>query len=282
MCCCKGIKRTKARGFTLIELLIVISIIGLLMSILLPSLHRAREQAKAMACTSNLKQIGLAVLSYFAEYDGYFPPAYQSDSGTHWWGQKSPDGIDHTKGFAWPYLQSTLKEKSIYECPSQPYGSYELQAKPASALDDPKWITSTYGYNGYYLSPSRTAWPNIDFRPWRKVTTVLHPSEVFVFADTLLDRDTTAKKPNVENNALLDPPYLYSSTGWRKNDFPTTCFRHLEKTSVLLADNHCQQIKIGNSEYTHPMSKIGSVKGENAPHYIPDHTKWPVSGRSRR
>ncbi|MHC4266099.1 MAG: DUF1559 family PulG-like putative transporter [Planctomycetota bacterium] len=281
MYCLDRRKQKKPDGFTLIEMLIVISIIGLLMSILLPSLRSAREQAKSLSCTSNLKQIGYAVLSYFGEYDGYFPPAYQSDSSTHWWGQKHSEGIDYTKGFAWPYLQSSLEEKSIYECPSQPYGSYKLQAKPTGEPDDKRWITSTYGYNGYYLSPPRTAWPSIDSRPWQKVTTVVHPAEVFIFADTLLDRDTTGTRSNVENNALLDPPYLYSPNGWRKNDFPTTCFRHAEKTSVLFADLHCQQMGLEDGEYTHPKSRIGSVGSTNT-RYIPDHKKWPISKRSRR
>jgi len=280
--CCFYYKKRKTKGFTLTELVIVIGIIGLLMSILFPSFHRIREQARSAVCTGNLQQIGYAVLSYFGDYDGYFPPAYQSDSGTHWWGQKKSDGIDYRKGFAWPYLQTRLEEKGLYECPSQPYGSYHLQAKPAGAPDDPKWITSTYGYNGYYLSPPRTAWPNIDMRPWQKVTSVLHPAEVFVFADTLLDRDTTGSSPNVENNALLDPPYLYTSSGWRKNDFPTTCFRHLEKTGVLFADNHCRLMGLEDSKYTHPKSKIGSVGVTNAPHYVPDYKRWPVSPHGRR
>lgn len=59
----------KRKGFTLIELLVVIAIIALLMSVLLPALHRARKQSKAVICRSNLKQWGLAVMSYAADYD---------------------------------------------------------------------------------------------------------------------------------------------------------------------------------------------------------------------
>src|SRR5512147_3052294 len=64
----------KARGgFTLIELLVVIAVIALLMAILLPALGRAREQGKGTRCLSNLKQIGIAMHAYAADY-GYLLP----------------------------------------------------------------------------------------------------------------------------------------------------------------------------------------------------------------
>ncbi len=55
----------------MIELLVVISIIALLMSILLPSLRSAREQAKRVACEANMKQVNDALLTYVSEYDSY-------------------------------------------------------------------------------------------------------------------------------------------------------------------------------------------------------------------
>ena len=62
--------RTK-RAFTLVELLVVVSIIALLISILLPSLSKAREQTKAVVCLANAKGMSTATLTYTAEYGGF-------------------------------------------------------------------------------------------------------------------------------------------------------------------------------------------------------------------
>ena len=63
----------RTRGFTLVELLVVIGIIALLISILLPSLNRARETANRVKCGSNMRQVGQAMLLYANENHGRFP-----------------------------------------------------------------------------------------------------------------------------------------------------------------------------------------------------------------
>ncbi len=60
-------------AFTLIELLVVIAIISLLVSILLPSLSRARDLARSVVCASNLRQLGIGFATYTSENDGVFP-----------------------------------------------------------------------------------------------------------------------------------------------------------------------------------------------------------------
>jgi len=62
------------RGFTLIELLVVISIIALLISLLLPTLAKARVVTLRTICASNMQQVGLAISEYAGEFRGQYPP----------------------------------------------------------------------------------------------------------------------------------------------------------------------------------------------------------------
>jgi prepilin-type N-terminal cleavage/methylation domain-containing protein len=81
--------KCQATAFTLIELLVVVTIIALLIAILLPSLKKAREQAKGVVCASNLQQIGLAVTYYGDENSGAVVAAMDvaGEDSVHWFEQ---------------------------------------------------------------------------------------------------------------------------------------------------------------------------------------------------
>lgn len=106
----------KREGFTLIELLVVISIIALLISILMPALTKARKQARAVVCMSNLRQIGLAMVYYAEAWDDYVPRG-TGGSDNLWF------------RMLMPYLEQKAIDKGgiedyrhieIYRCPDYP------------------------------------------------------------------------------------------------------------------------------------------------------------------
>ena len=99
---CPNRARPRA-GFTLIELLVVIAIIAILAAILFPVFAQARAAARKTACTSNMKQLGLALMSYASDYDATMPPSQLPAAGAN---------------VSWPtMLFPYVKNEGVFVCP---------------------------------------------------------------------------------------------------------------------------------------------------------------------
>jgi prepilin-type N-terminal cleavage/methylation domain-containing protein/prepilin-type processing-associated H-X9-DG protein len=106
--------RRQSFGFTLIELLVVIAIIAILAAILFPVFAQAREKARQTTCTSNLKQIGLALLMYVQDYDETFPNRRFEPFGT------AANFADYDQNSWRSVIQPYAKSTSLVTCPSNP------------------------------------------------------------------------------------------------------------------------------------------------------------------
>jgi prepilin-type N-terminal cleavage/methylation domain-containing protein/prepilin-type processing-associated H-X9-DG protein len=104
--CSSRLPRTGA-AFTLIELLVVIAIISILAAILFPVFAKAREKARATACLSNERQIGLATMQYVQDYDETWPCGRYNGGGTFLTGVGWAQSV-------FPYV----KNAGLFACPS--------------------------------------------------------------------------------------------------------------------------------------------------------------------
>jgi prepilin-type N-terminal cleavage/methylation domain-containing protein/prepilin-type processing-associated H-X9-DG protein len=165
------------KGFTLVELLVVIGIIALLISILLPSLNRARETANRVKCASNMRQIGQAILLYSNDNKGAYPRTlYSNGSSTCTWATGANSSDPFASGALESYndvsaamfllLRAGDITSEVFTCPSSNAQKWDYGGGTNTAQNWVNWnggttgllVNESYSYENPY--PSTTAVSN--------------------------------------------------------------------------------------------------------------------------
>lgn len=224
------------RAFTVVELLVVIAVVATMTSILIPSLVKARSNARVVICKSNLHQLLLAGIGYAAENDDFYVPAARDmwdSSGLYRWHgvrQSLNDPFDPLRG----PLIAYLTDSRVKECPQRvdfvKRGDFDQNFEQGCG---------GYGYNMTYIGSC--LWQSdIGFEESYQRTTrstqVSAPALTLMFADCAMSLDdggyieySFAEPPfAVYNGAVMTDLYMSASIH----------FRHDRRANVGWVDGH--------------------------------------------
>lgn len=181
------------KGFTLIELLVVISIIAMLLAILMPALGKAKDHAKKIGCSANLRSLAMAAILYAEDNDGLTPCSTNTwnDNGVvkaGWVGQTSSsarkaldyheqvygNGVDQFTGLHKSQLWSYIENTKGWRCPTDPDKS-QLRSYGMAAQ---WWGAHANTNDSIWYDPGR---PKIH----KKMSSIRNASQRFFFVDQL-------------------------------------------------------------------------------------------------
>jgi len=217
-------------AFTLVELLVVIAIIGILISLVMPSLRGARESAQRMACANNLRQIGIGQMLFSGDYGQRFLPAAQVTRLT-------PNGPVFPRVFWYqvlePYLGGPVRDPATAtpeqrKDPNRP----AWQRCPSKRFPWMHLYAVGYGWNFAYFGVEsenqQAGWVNKDCKAFVRVSEVQVPSATVLVGDSV---DHPPGEPDDGRSIWL---YANTSFGW------TWPRRHAGAGNFLHVDGHVE------------------------------------------
>jgi prepilin-type N-terminal cleavage/methylation domain-containing protein/prepilin-type processing-associated H-X9-DG protein len=252
------------RGFTLIELLVVIAIIALLAAILFPVFGKARENARRSSCLSNERQLGLAFVQYFQDYDERFPLLGKA-------------GAPET---SWYFtLQPYIKNTQMLRCPNDKSTAWPTDGQwnnPNFTFPDgTKARRSSYSLNGYLPEGNSNPGQGGNFP---HIASIPKAANVVLLTESA---ELTASGTPFTGNYFHAHVYNYpTSTGhWdvAKNRPDDIAYdRHMDGFNVTYLDGHAKWTKwdqawanrdasVGGQSVTYLNSSGTSVTGTTPP-----------------
>src|ERR1041385_528266 len=221
----KIMRRRQMQGFTLVELLVVIGIIALLISILLPSLSKARESARTVKCLSNLRTLGLATMMYCDEHKNTLPyPTTTLGEANLWFNALDPY-IQAKADSARSGVAGGRTYKNIKQCPV--YEEF-VGDQNVGAQNQLKEFSRTYKMNSHlrHNNPSTLA----------KVTDVRENTKFVLLGDGT-SMDQTGEIPNQFENGQFSMEVNDSTQAG-------PALRHGGGACLLFVDGHSEKVVI--------------------------------------
>ena len=269
-------KKNGNRAFTLIELLVVIAIIGILASLLLPALGKAKAAAKRIDCANNLKQINLAMQMYIHDYNDFLPPVVSVHRARDRWGPGYESG-SYEHHVPWGRLlwsEYLDKNTNIFQCAGN-----LPQLQRVIRRDDfhgkhylPIKFNFAYAINQIMVTSKKLLpWRESVDRPWwsdfysRKITEIASPADCVSFGDSVGWQRTHSilgiGHPRY-GNALAPLPW---SDTHPKYTFGISR-RHAGRSNMAFLDGHVEHGSL--QDWTLPVSAVWDRW-----HY---RNRWPV------
>ncbi len=207
----------RRRGFTLVELLVVIGIIALLISMLMPTLNKARRAAVNVQCESQLRQIATAFNNYLVDYKGavFWRAQDVNLNGMEWYtyGGRPKGNLYSGQGNLFNRLDDRPLNKylgnkfDVYHCPANQEADVWCTDASASEFD---YVGTSYNFNSFGLPPGSSYDPNHGMIGKKFGTAVRDPSRTVLFLDAGLFWSGTWHGGNKGNVCMADGHVVYT------------------------------------------------------------------------